>query len=53
LGTVPDPRTGRFRLWEMLLALVGVDALRRVVRDTLIGRDAAQARIPSQRFAVS
>lgn len=53
IGTVPDSRTGRFRLWEMLLALLDVDSLRRVVRETLLGRDARRARIPSQRFAVT
>lgn len=53
LGTAPDPRSGRFRLWEMLLALVDVDSLRRVVRETLLGRDAGRARIPSRRFAVT
>lgn len=53
LGTVPDARTGRFKLWEMLLALLDVDSLRRVVRRTLLGRDPARARIPSQRFAVT
>ncbi len=53
LGTFPDPRAGRFRLWEMLLALLDVDSLRRVVRQTLLGRDARQARIPSRRFAVT
>jgi hypothetical protein len=53
LGTVPDPRAGRFRLWEMLLALLDVDSLRWVVRQTLLGRDAEQARIPSRRFAVT
>ncbi|MGO9581538.1 MAG: sce7726 family protein [Acidimicrobiales bacterium] len=53
LDTVPDPRTGRFKLWEMLLAILDLDSLRQVVRDTLLCRDAAQARIPSQRFAVT
>lgn len=53
LGTAPDPRTGRFRLWEMLLALLDVDTLKHVVRDTLLGRDASRARIPSQRFAIT
>ena len=53
LGSDPDPRTGRFRLWEMLLALLDVDSLRQVVRVTLLGRDAGRARIPSQRFAVT
>jgi hypothetical protein len=53
LGTVPEPRTSRFRLWEMLLALLDVDSLRRVVRETLLSRDAGQARIPSRRFGVA
>lgn len=53
IGTVPNPRTGRFRLWEMLLALLDVDSLRRLVRGTLLGRDAGRARIPSRRFAVT
>ncbi len=53
LGTGPDPRTGRFRLWEMLLAVLDLDSLKQVVRDALLRRDTSRARIPSQRFAGS
>lgn len=40
IGETPDPRTGRFRLWEMLLAVLDVEGLKRVVRDTLLVRRA-------------
>ncbi len=53
LGTPPDPRAGRFRLWEMILALLDVEGLKRIVRDALLIRDVSCARMPSQRFAVS
>jgi hypothetical protein len=52
LGTPPDPRAGRYRLWEMLLALLDIEGLKQVVREALVVRDASRARIPSQRFAV-
>jgi hypothetical protein len=53
LGAPPDPRAGRFRMWEQLLILLDLDGLKAVVRDALLRRDPARARIPSQRFAVS
>jgi hypothetical protein len=53
LGVSPDPRAGRFRLWELLLSLLDLEALKLVVRKALLQRDPARARIPSQRFAVT
>jgi hypothetical protein len=50
LGTNPDQCAGRFRLWELLLALLDVEGIKRVVREALLLRDPARARIPSQRF---
>ena len=40
LGALPDPRAGRFRLWEMLLAALDVEGLKRVVRSALFVRRA-------------
>lgn len=40
LGALPDPRAGRFRLWEMLLAVLDVEGLKRVVRNALLVRRA-------------
>jgi hypothetical protein len=53
LGDTPDPRAGRFRMWELLLALLDIDGIKRVVREALLRRDPARARIPSQRFAIN
>lgn len=53
LGTAPDPRAGRFRMWEQLLLMLDLDGLKAVVRDALLCRDPGRARIPSQRFAIS
>lgn len=53
LGVSPDPRAGRFRLWELLLSLLDLEALKLVVRKALLHRDPARARIPSQRFAIT
>ena len=44
LGELPDPRAGRFRLWEMLLAVLDVEGLKRVVRDALLVRRAGNVR---------
>lgn len=44
LGEFPDPRAGRFRLWEMLLAVLDVEGLKRVVRDALLVRRARSLR---------
>jgi len=53
LGVPPDPRAGRYRLWEQLLSLLDLEALKLVVRKALLHRDPARARIPSQRFAIT
>lgn len=53
LGAQPDPRAGRSRMWELLLALHDLDMLKQVVRQALLYRDPSRARIPSQRFAVT
>jgi hypothetical protein len=53
LGTRPDPRAGRFRLWEMLLLALDLDGLRSVVREALLCRDPSRARIATRRFAVT
>lgn len=52
-GVSPDPRAGRLRLWELLLGLLDLEALKFVVRKALLQRDPARARIPSQRFALT
>jgi hypothetical protein len=53
VGDAPDPRAGRSRLWELLLTVLDLDGLKRAVRNALLRRDPAQARIPSRRFAIS
>jgi hypothetical protein len=53
LGAPPDPKAGRFRMWEQLLSLLDLDGLKAVVRDALLHRDPSSARIPTQRFAVT
>jgi hypothetical protein len=53
LGVPPDQRAGRFRLWQLLVAMLELDVLKEVVRDALLRRDPARARIPSQRFVVT
>jgi hypothetical protein len=53
LGAPPDPKAGRFRMWEQLLSLLDLDGLKAVVRDALLCRDPSSARIPTQRFAVT
>lgn len=53
LGHRPDPGAGRFRMWEMLAALLDLDGVRRVVRELLLCRDSTQARMPSRRYAVT
>jgi len=45
LGYVPDPRAGRFHMWELLLSLLDIDGIKQVVRDALLQRDPARARI--------
>lgn len=52
LGAPPDPGAGRFRMWEQLLSLVDLEVLKVAVREALINRDPARARIRSQRFSV-
>lgn len=51
-GAPPDPGAGRFRMWEQLLDLVEVDVLKAAVREALIHRDPARARIPSRHFPI-
>jgi hypothetical protein len=53
LGDTPDPRAGRFRMWELLLALLDIDGIKKVVREALLRRDPTRAGMPSQRFAVT
>jgi hypothetical protein len=53
LGARPAPRAGRSQMWELLLAVLGLDGLKQVVREALLRRDPTRARIPSQRFALS
>jgi hypothetical protein len=50
LGAAPDPRVGRPGMWEQLLNLLDLDGLKGVVREALLHRDPARARIASQRF---
>lgn len=52
-GAPPEPGTGRFRMWAQLLNLVEVDVLKTAVREALIHRDPASARISSRRFSAS
>jgi hypothetical protein len=40
-------------MWELLLALLDIDGIKKVVREALLRRDPARERIPSQRFAVN
>jgi hypothetical protein len=53
LGAPPDASAGRSRMWDQLLGLLDIDSLKAIVRDALLCRDPARARIPSQRFAIS
>lgn len=53
LGAPPEPKAGRFRMWEELLDLADIDMLKSVVRQTLIRRDPNLARISSRRFTVN
>jgi hypothetical protein len=53
LGAPPDRGAGRFRLWEMILALLDVEGLKQIVRDALLTRRVSRARTPSQRFVVT
>ena len=43
IGEPPDPRVGRFRMWQMLLTLLDVEDVKRVVRQDLLDRDSSQA----------
>jgi hypothetical protein len=52
LGAPPDSGAGRFQMWQQLLGLIDLDALKLTVREALIRRDPASARIPSQRFSL-
>jgi hypothetical protein len=53
LGMPPDPKAYRARMWEQLLSLVDLHGLKAAVRNALLHRDPADARIQSQRFCVS
>lgn len=53
LGMPPDPRAGRFRMWEMILALLDVEGLKQIVRGALLIRGISRARMPSQGFALT
>jgi hypothetical protein len=50
LGHEPDRRASRGWLWQALLGTVGIDQLKSLVRDALLGRHPAQARIATRRF---
>jgi hypothetical protein len=51
LGAAPDPRAPRGSLWTELLRTATLAQLKAAVRRALLGRDQAQARIPTRRFA--
>lgn len=53
LGAPPDPRSGRFRLWEALLRVLDLDGLKLVVRDALLARNFTSAGTSAQRFALT
>jgi hypothetical protein len=53
LGAAPDPRAGRFGMWELLLALLDIDRLKQVVRHALLLRSLSRDRVRSQPFAVT
>jgi hypothetical protein len=53
LGTPPDIRSGRFRLWQLLLALLDVEGIKRVVRDALLKRDRRSVLAPSQPISLT
>ncbi|MCV7284888.1 sce7726 family protein [Mycolicibacterium wolinskyi] len=53
LGVPPDPYARRGRMWQSLLSLLDLDELKTVVREALLRRDPAAARIPSRRFVAS
>ena len=53
IGIRPAARTGRSGLWKQLLNALELEALKVVVRHTLLHRDPTRARIPTQRFAVT
>jgi len=53
LGLTPDPHAGRFRMWELLLALLDIDGLKQVVRHALLLRNLPGTRIRSRPFAIS
>lgn len=53
LGAQPEAGAGRFRMWEELLSLVDIATLKTVVRQALVRRDPALARISTKRFSVT
>lgn len=53
LGSEPPPRTSRVAMWEELLRVAHIDALRAIVRQALLGREPTRARIQTRRFAAN
>ncbi|MET9019214.1 sce7726 family protein [Actinopolymorpha sp. NPDC004070] len=51
LGEPPDPSAGRFQMWEKLLTLLDVEALKRLVREALLDRNSSWAGRKSSRHA--
>ena len=52
LGRRPEVRASRSSLWDEILATATVAQLKRLVRDAILRRKPAQARIPTRRFAL-
>jgi hypothetical protein len=50
LGGAPDPRASRASLWAHLLTAASLAQLKAAVRQALLRRDPAAARIPTRRF---
>jgi hypothetical protein len=50
LGAEPDPRASRISMWQQLLGLVELDALKEAVRWALLRRDPRLARFPTRRL---
>lgn len=53
LGVTPDPHAGRFRMWELLLALLDIDGLKQVVRHALLIRNLSRDRVRSLPLAIT
>lgn len=50
LGVTPDAKAHRSSLWKELMRTASLAQLRHIVRDALVTRDPAKARIPTRRF---